>query len=248
MKISVAVFGLLGTLALAGGMKCSSDVPKDSATTMQTQNGPAQVSDDQLMSLVKQIAGGADEKSDAWRELQGLPREELITRLETISQRLGTHDRLAVAFVLCLLAHNYESNKALIVSEMLRGPNPGNAYTDWQLGLIHRLIARGDTHLLPDLFKMLPRADAGMAEAITGYVVYHIQNQPDQFLVELKPQPREVRKAVYWTIVHDELLTKEQFASIRQYLESVSKTSPTLGVAHEMLVELRKHRTDPKNQ
>ena len=83
-----------------------------------------------------------------------------------------------------------------------------------------------------------------MAEAITGYVEYHIQNQPAQFLVELKPQPRELRQAVYWTIVHDELLTKEQLASIKHYLESVPKRSPTFGVAHEMLVELRKHRAN----
>ena len=247
MKVSLAVFSVLGALALPGYMNCSSRVPQDSSTTMETQNPPAQVSDDQLMSLVKPAAG-SDIESDALRALQNMPRAELITRLETISSRLGTQDRLAVAFVLCLLGHNYESNKALIVTEMLRGPNPGNADTDWQLGLIDRLIVRGDTHLLPELFKMIPRADGGMAEAITGYVEYHIQNQPDQFLVELKPQSKEVRQTVYWTIMHDELLTNEQFNSIKQYLESVPKTSPTFGVAHEMLVELRKHRPGPNNQ
>ena len=177
---------------------------------------------------MKQIAGGADEKSDAWRALQDLPRAELISRLKTINQSLPerSRHRVAIAFVFCLLGHDYENNKALIVTEMLRGPNPGNADTDWQLGLIHRLIARGDTHLLPELFKLIPRADGGMAEAITGYVTYHIRNQPDQFLAELKPQPRELRQAVYWMLVHDELLTKQQFDSIKRYLKSVPKTNP----------------------
>jgi hypothetical protein len=235
---------MVGALALPGYVSFSSHVPKDSSTVLQTHKGTAQVSDDQLMSLVKQIVGGADEKSDAWRALHGMPREELITRLETINQSLGHRNghRVAIAFVFCLLGHHYENNKALIAAEMLRQPQIANPDADWELSLIHRLIARGDTRLLPELFKMLPQADGGMAQAITGYVVYHIQNQPDQFLVELKPQPSELRQAVYWTIVHDELLTKEQFDSIKQYLKSVPKTSPTFGVAHEMLVELAKLR------
>jgi DNA-binding NarL/FixJ family response regulator len=47
-------------------------------------------------------------------------------------------------------------------------PQQENPDSEWELVLVHRLIARGDTTLLPALFKMVPRADGAMAEAISG--------------------------------------------------------------------------------
>jgi hypothetical protein len=203
---------------------------------------PIQSSDDQIISLVRQIAAGADEKSEAWKDLNTSPSAELIARLQRIRNGLQDNDRrrISIAFVLCLLGHDYENNKTLIVKEMLREPQQENPDADWELELVHRLIARGDAQLLPALFSMVPRADGAMAEAICGYVTYHMRNQPEQFLLALKPQRKELRMAVYWCLMHDELLTKEDLASIKRFLESVPKTSPTFDLAREMLSALHK--------
>ena len=125
---------------------------------------------------------------------------------------------------------------------MLREPHTQNPDSDWELELVHRLIARGDTQLLPALFKVVPWADGAMAEAVSGYVTYHIRNQPEQFLLQLKPQPKELRLAVYGCLMSDEVLTDESLASIKQYLESVPRTTPTFDVAHEMLSAIRKRQ------
>lgn len=241
------VLVIMVTLAFTGSVSCSSYPKQELRTTGNQNNGVTrsmQASDDQLMSLVNQIAAGADERSESWKALNNTPREELITRLQRIRDGLPDNDRrrISVAFVLCLLGHDYENNKSLIVKAMLREPHQENPDSDWELELVHRLIARGDTQLLPALFQMVPRADGAMAEAISGYVTYHMRNQPEQFLLELKPQPKELRLAVYWCLMHDELLTDEDLASLKRYLESVPKTGPTFNVAHEMLSAIRKRQ------
>jgi hypothetical protein len=247
------VVAITVALVLISSPSCSSYHRQELKATAMENNGvtsPMLTSDDQLISLVKQIAAGADEKSEAWKNLNTTPSAELSTRLQRIRNGLPDNDRrrISITFVLCLLGQDYENNKSLIVKEMLREPQQENPDADWELELVHRLIARGDTRLLPALFDMVPRADGAMAEAISGYVTYHMRNQPEQFLLALKPQRKELRRAVYWSLVHDELLTENDLASIRRYLGSVPNTTPTFDVAHEMLSALPQRLPNENNR
>lgn len=236
---------LAGSLTLSSFLGCAVHVTQGlepSARQREDVTSPMQVSDDQLMSLVSRIVAGADESSEAWKTLNTTPREELISRLQKIRNAIpkNDHRRVSVAFVLCLLASDYENNKSAIVRDLLKEPHNKNPYKDWEAELVHRLIVRGDSHLLPTLFETTAWADGAMAASLSGYLTYHMRNRPEQFLFELKPQREEIRQDVYKRLMQDELLTKEDLASMKRYLESVPKTSPTSDVAHEMLLTLRR--------
>jgi len=238
---------LAGSLTLSSFLGCAvhgTQGLEPSARQKEDVTSPMQISDDQLMSLVSRIVAGADERSEAWNALNTTPREELISRLQQIRNAIpeDDHRRVSVAFVLCLLASDYENNKSAIVRDLLKEPHNKNPYNDWEAELVHRLIVRGDSHLLPTLFETTVWADGAMAASLSGYLTYHMRNRPEQFLLELKAQREEIRQDVYERLMQDELLTKEDLASIKRYLESVPKTSPISDVAHEMLTAVRKRQ------
>ncbi|SRR5712692_4901810 len=242
-----------GAMALLFFIGCPSHDRQEPEHNVMQKNDVGrrtQVSDDQLMSFVKQIAAGADEKSQAWKDLNTIRRDELVTRLQKIRDAISEddHRRISVDFVLCLLGHDYENNKGAIVRDLLKEPHQKNPYNDWEAELVHRLIKRGDTRLLSTLFQIVSWADGAMAASLSGYLTYHMRNEPEQFLQELKPQPEGIRQGVYKRLMLDELLTKEDLTSIKRSLESVPKTDPTFDVAHEMLVALRKRHPNENNQ
>jgi hypothetical protein len=205
-------------------------------------SGLVQYSDDDLMALVKQIAADSDRSSAAWKTLSSYPRQDLVTRLQKLMAAMPEDDRRRVAmmFVFCFLDYDYEGNSRAIVRALVKEPRVSNPDADWELQLVHRLVERGDSHLLPVLFETVFFADGAMAAGLSGYLVFHLRTRPEQFLDELKGEPPEIRRGVYDGVLEDELLTKEGLASIMRSLESVPKGSPTYTVAHEMLVTLRK--------
>src|SRR6266542_843280 len=76
-----------GAIALLFFVGCPShdrQEPEHNVMQKNAMGRRTQVSDDQLMSFVKQIAAGADENSEAWKSLNTTPREELVNRLEKI--------------------------------------------------------------------------------------------------------------------------------------------------------------------
>lgn len=200
------------------------------------------VSDAQLMSIVKQIAAGADEESDSWKALNATSHEELVARLQRIQRAMPAEnrERVSLAFVLCLLSYEYENNKDIILLDFSKEPHQKNSNADWEAELIHRLIVRGDTRLLPVLFEAAMWADGALAASLSGYLTYHLQKRPEQFLVELRPKSYAIRRGVYGRISSDELLQQKDLYSIMRYLESVPRNSALFGVAQEMLVSLRK--------
>ena len=68
----------------------------------------------------------------------------VINRLSQL-RKAGTKDetdKVAIAFVLCNLDFEDDANKEVIVPALMKEPHSENSHSDWEAGLIGRLIRR----------------------------------------------------------------------------------------------------------
>jgi hypothetical protein len=127
--------------------------------------------DSDLLEVVKQFCGDESKAPDAWQKLSSYPPPELSQRLFRIFRSLpeNDHRRVLIAFVLCNLNYDYETNREIVRSSLSKPPAYEHFYADWPAALINRLIERGDIDLISQLFASANWADGAASTDLSGY-------------------------------------------------------------------------------
>lgn len=199
-------------------------------------------SDKELLEMVDRFAAYVSETGqDAWRKIDSCPRDDLISSLLRIQNSLTENDirRINIAFVLCNLNYDYQTNRQVIISALTKIP----FYIDPKTGvvlpvdaageLIGRLIRRGDKDLLTVLLKAAQWADGAFAEGLGDTFSFALQSDPEDFLGRLKSEPNKIRQRVYGLL--DLSLSTESRKQVNAYLLSVPRNSPIAQISKEML-------------
>ena len=216
------------------------------ASTVSPEQGKTKdMQAEELMKAVEKfVAGQGKTRQEAWQFLTSYPREALIEHLSR-AQQTTARDSLKsveIAFVLCSLDHEYQSNQKIVSSNLKHPANP-EVPSDLAAELVIRLIQRGDTDLLPDLFKATAWADGAMGDDLSSFFIEEMKSQPTQFLTELSKQPREIRLRVYGLIFNETTITEEDTRKIKAFLTTQSANSALSKTAQEMLVALSKYQS-----
>jgi hypothetical protein len=201
-------------------------------------------SDQKVLEQVRTFA--ADEGRighEAWISLTSYSRDKLLSALQRLfqSRQVEEIDKCFVAFTLCNLEIAYRENLEFIVANF----NNSLSYAGSLERIISRLIDKGESDLLVQLFEVSVKADGDLSEGLADTFSKQIQTEPERFLGLLKDQPIQIRQRVYQFVV---LGTSDE-ERIRSYLTSVPKESHLWKVAHEMLVAMLKSgRSGPSPQ
>jgi len=160
-----------------------------SGAPQATQSNQSQNKDDanrELITLAKDFSTSDARKQDlAWKTLNSYARSDLVNGLSQLG-KAGTKDetdKVAIAFVLCNLDFEYDANKEVIVAALMKEPHSENSRSDWEAGLIGRLIKRGDKNLLPVLFRVAEWSDGALSEELAGVYLDNWRSDPKGFLI-----------------------------------------------------------------
>ena len=200
------------------------------------------VGDHELIKLIDDSVGGDFRALTAASErLASYPKQDLIERILRIRQGFSELDRrqISLAFVLCELDWEYESNKHLIVSDFAKEPHQQNLNADWEAWLINRLIRRGDKGLLPVLFNATKWSDGALSTDLSGMMVEHVKDEASTFVAALATVDEKTRQRVY-SFINVRDLNYNDLAKIKKTLSSYSSDSANNVVARELLRFLRK--------
>jgi len=245
---SVVIAFCLGLFVVGWSLGCQNVNKPDAASTPilsgaspETQSNQLQNKDDadrELIALAKDFATSDDRKQDlAWKKLNSYSRSDLVNRLSQLQEPgiKDETDKVAIAFVLCNLDFSYDANKQVIVTALTKEPHSKNSQSDWEAGLIGRLIRRGDKNLLPVLFGVAEWSAGALSEELAGIYLDNWRSDPKGSLLGLKSVPMTARRRVYSLLVNDELLTADDSSKMKTYLRSASHDSNIGSIAEEML-------------
>jgi hypothetical protein len=117
----------------------------------------------------------------AWEKMQQGGRDKLISNLLQLRDSHPTDHALQpkIAFLLCNLNYEYESNKQLIVSGLGSNSPFQGFQADQSQSLLSRLIERGDKQLLRELFAVAGKADGDLAEGLAETFSRELRNEPE---------------------------------------------------------------------
>jgi hypothetical protein len=194
--------------------------------------------DPELTKLIKTFSEDVGENGQAaWQKLQSYPREDLINSLSNLRNDLPKDSPMqySIAFVLCNLNYEYQSNVQVIVSAFTKIPHNQNYDADSAGSMVGRLIHRGDKELLRALFAAVPWSDAALAEGFSDTFSEELRTDPKEFLNQLKDEPKDTRSKVY-ALIDSGSLTAQDVEKLRGQLKSLSRTAPISQVARELLV------------
>jgi hypothetical protein len=231
---------VLGCIAMqvVGASACvTREKPNRQAINAQ-KNMPSQsttISDSELTALIKTFSEDmGPEGQAAWRKLQSYPREDLIKSVLALRASLGKDDprRYSIAFVLCNFDYEYSANVKQVVSALTS--NGAHYYADSAATMLGRLVHRGDKDLLKVLFDAAPASDASLAEALSDAFSDELRSNPNEFLTQLKAEPKPIRLKVY-KLIESGSLTAKDIESLRVRFQSLSPSAPTSRVARELL-------------
>ena len=207
----------------------------------QTTEMPSKNTDLELITEIEKFSGSGDSSvsDEAWKRINSYPRQDVIDRLKRLYTSLpeDDHHRVLIAFVLCNLDEDYQTNKQVVLSSLTPKPYYKHFYGDWAAALLIRLIQRGDKSLLPHIFAAAEWSDGAMSEELSGFFVEEMKNEPEMFLSNLKAMPLRTRHKVY-KLFDESVLSDEDQRNIKEYLISVPKNSATAQIAKEMLKAL----------
>jgi hypothetical protein len=188
----------------------------------------------------------------AWQTLNSYSRSDLIEKLVRVQKDNATDEpgMLAIAFVLCSLDFDYETNKKQILAAFEKEPHHENPYSDWEAGLLARLMQRADDTLLPALFSAAPWSDGALATDLGGIYLNKWRSDPQGFLSGLKTVPITARRQVYFLLLNDELLTSDDSSKMKTYLRFASHDRSVGLIAQEMLAAIpeieKQHKQNTK--
>lgn len=199
------------------------------------------VNDEKLTQLVETFSEDQGEiGNEAWRNLQATPKADLVQALDKLNQRLPANDSLRpkIAFVLCNLDHDYSRNARVIESALAKSPPFEGFYADDAAVLLSRLTQRGDKNLLRVLFLSASWSDGGLAEVLGETFSQELNQDPENFLLQLKAIPQPTRREVYRLIEFSDSFTREELTTLKTRLSSIPLDSPIEEVAREVLKSL----------
>jgi hypothetical protein len=208
----------------------------------KSQKKPSDI-DRELINLATDYSStDANKQTQAWKALMSSSLPELTSNLNRLRDKStkGGVERVAIAFTLCSLDIEYVDNKQVILDAFLTKPHNKNLHSDWQAGLIGRLINRGDRLLLPIVFNAAAWSDGALSEELAGIYLNSWRKDPEAFLTALQSVPANARRDVYLLLLTDQVLTSEDRAKMKSYLTTATQ-HPSMGsIAKEMLAVLSK--------
>ena len=193
--------------------------------------------DPELTRLIKTFSEDVGENGQAaWQKLQSYPRKDLIDSLLGMRENLPKDSpmQLSVAFVLCNLNYEYQTNVQIIVSALTKVPHNQNPHADIAGAMLGRLTHRGDKDLLRVLFAAVPWSDAALGEGLSDTFSEELRSDPKEFLIKLRDEPKQTRSRVY-KLIDSGPLTAVDIKNIRSQLASVPRIDPISQVARELL-------------
>src|SRR5207253_10459443 len=99
--------------------------------------------------------------------------------------------QLSVAFVLCNLNYEYQTNVQIVVYALTKVPHNQNPHADIAGAMLGRLIHRGDKSLLRVLFGAAPWSDAALSEELSDTFSEELRSDPKEFLIKLRDEPKQ---------------------------------------------------------
>jgi hypothetical protein len=191
--------------------------------------------DQELLEIVETFSTDLGESGEnAWKQLKGYPRQELIDRLSRIRDDANPDDfvKTNIAFLMCNLDHDYESNREIIVSAFNQSPDTAELYE----AQIDRLIRRGDKGLLQVLFEIAPQSDGALSDGLAETFAFQIKTDTEGFLAQLRTQPRSTRSQISDFV--NSAISEEDKSVIRTSLRSIPESSQLANLAKEVESDL----------
>jgi hypothetical protein len=193
------------------------------------------MSDEELLELVETFSTDVGEPGeDAWKQLQSYSRQELIDRVTNIGDEPDQDDfvRTNIAFLMCNLDQDYESNREIIVSAFNQSPDTAELYE----AQIDRLIRRGDKGLLQVLFAITPQSDGALSDGLAETFAFQIKTDTEGFLAQLRSQPRSTRSQISDFV--NSAISDQDKSAVRSFLRSIPETSQLANLAKEVESDL----------
>jgi len=214
---------------------CRSNPPANQQNGKPAPKALSAMNDEELLQLVETFSTDiGEEGEDAWKQLQGYSQPELIDRLSKIrdDDDQDDFDRTNIAFLMCNLDHDYESNREMIVSAFNQSPDTAELYE----AQIDRLIRRGDKGLLQVLFEITPQSDGALSDGLAETFAFLIKTDTEAFLAQLRTQPRSTRSQISEFV--NSAASDEDKSAIRTSLRSIPETSQLANLAKEVESDL----------
>jgi hypothetical protein len=214
---------------------CRSNPPANQQNGKPIPKALSAMSDEELLELVETFSTDIGEEGvDAWKQLQGYSRQELIDRLSQIrgDDDQDDFERTNIAFLMCNLDQDYESNREIIVSAFNQSPDTAELYEVQ----IDRLIRRGDKGLLQVLFEITPQSDGALSDGLAETFAFLIKTDTEAFLAQLRTQPRSTRSQISEFV--NSAASDQDKSAIRTSLRSIPETSQLANLAKEVESDL----------
>ncbi len=214
---------------------CRSNPPAKQQNGKPVAKALSAMSDEELLEVVETFSTDVGEPGeDAWEQLRSYPRQELIDRVSKIGEEPDQDDfvRTNIAFLMCNLDQDYQSNRDIIVSAFNQSPDTAELYE----AQLDRLIRRGDKGLLQVLFEITPQSDGALSDGLAETFAFQIKTDTDGFLSQLRTQPRSTRSQISDFV--NSAISDEDKSAVRSYLRSIPETSQLANLAKEVEADL----------
>jgi uncharacterized protein YceH (UPF0502 family) len=132
---------------------------------------------------------------------------------------------------------DYNAHRLVIVNALTKEPHYENPFNDWELGLVGRLISRGDKTLLSVVFNAAAWSDGAMTEDISDIIEQELISDPGSFVDQLGRLPRDSRKNVYG-LIDGQTLQAAGIAKVKNYLGSRQSKHNNDEIVRELLHRL----------
>jgi hypothetical protein len=231
-RLKICVLILTLAIVIIG---CRSNQPANQQNGKPAPKALSAMSDDELLDLVETFSTDVGEAGeDAWKQLQGYSRQELIDRVLKIGEEPDQDDfvRTNIAFLMCNLDQDYESNREIIVSAFNQSPDTAELYE----AQIDRLIRRGDKGLLQVLFEITPQSDGALSDGLAETFAFQIKTDTEGFLAQLKNQPRSTRSQIADFV--NSAISDQDRSAVRSSLRSIPENSQLANLAKEVESDL----------
>jgi hypothetical protein len=186
-----------------------------------------------------------------YKAIMSLPKKKLVPILEKLRSEgieegeiNGTPSKLIElksAYLLCKLNVNYPENAQFIIDEA--DPPLSAEKRDYfktnAIEYVGRLISSGDKTLLPVVFRVAPKSDAGFTTSINSILYFELTNSTKTFLQYLLKEPEKNKKAVY-RLISFKRVSEKDLEKVRSNLKELSKEANLKNIALEVLAEINK--------
>lgn len=199
---------------------------------------------DDLAELKHQIEAFAQDEGQngeaARKVLESYPLERLVSGIQALRAGTGGEKtfELETSFALCFFGHDYENNKSRISAALRASRDDKTVDSVLAERMISRLIKRGDSGLLFELFNAATWSDGALSEGLADTFGDRLVNDLNGFLMILSRVSSDTRRAVY-RVIEVSSLSKDEIVEANKYLTSGKVPSSLRSLAKELLSRLK---------